>query len=159
MSTPVERFLAAQPRELTRAALGDRATDFFESASPVRFGDAWGEVAREAGVPCPAALRALGDAMAQQFIYFRFRGHQYAMLTPEGARRERALLAELAASAPELGPFCQMLPLFAEDGDTLLLDAAGAIWALPHDDAPPRAPEVPSLEALLAEATAPSLNL
>jgi hypothetical protein len=159
MSAHVSRFLAAQPRSLSRAALGEQATNFFESATPTRYGEAWRALAAEAGVPCPEALVELGDAMAEQFIYFRFRGHQYAMLTPTGAREERRFLSELATSYREVVPFTAMLPLFGEDGDHLLLDANGALWALPHDDAPPPAPAVSSLEALLGEAVAPTVNL
>lgn len=159
MSDALQRFLAAQSPALTRSALGARARDFFETDLPVRDGAAWRALAAELGIPCPPSLERLGDAMEEQLIYFRFRSHQYAMLTPISARAARENLLELAASFSNLLPFCAMLPLFGEDGDLLLLDAEGRIWALPHDDRPPVEPAVSSLDGLLAEASAPAVSL
>ena len=157
MNTSVKRFLDGQPPSLTRERLGERASDYFESKVPTPYGEAWRALTKELGLPCPEALVQLGDAMAHQFVYFRFRGHQYAMLTPKQAGRKREYLIELAE--PELEPFTRMIPVFSEDGDHLMLDAKGAFWALPHDDSPPEKPAVKSLDVLLDEAQMPAVNL
>ncbi|MFO0554271.1 MAG: hypothetical protein U0271_38175 [Polyangiaceae bacterium] len=157
MSEVVARFLAFQSPRLTREALGEEGPNLFGEARAC--GAAWRELAAEVGVPCPDALVLLGDAMAERYVYFRFRRHQFAMFYPEDARSEREHLSNMATKWTELAPFAAMLPIFGEDGDSLLLDNHGQVWFLLHDDSPPQEPVAPNLDSVLLEASPPVVNL
>jgi hypothetical protein len=156
-SDVVARFLALQPEALGRAEMTRRLGA--EPPSMQRWGAAWRALCDEAGVPCPDALVLLGDAMHAHTIYFSFEGHSYRMLSPEEAHDERVFLAQMAIEFPILTPWKDLLPVFGEDGDLLLLDREGAVHALPHDDWESGARVAHGLEDLLARTTAAALNL
>jgi hypothetical protein len=159
MDDVAARFLASQPKELLRESMDARFPGEYSWAAR---GSAWRALANEVGIPCPDALVVLGDAMAERLLYFAFgspRRHQYEMLTPEDARDRRALLARLAHDFGELTPYTQMLPVFGQDGDLLLLDPSGAVHVWFHDDWSGSGRVASSLDDLLAHAMAPTLNM
>ena len=149
----VDRFLAAQPPQLTREAMAARF-----GVSREGWGTEWTSITAELGIPCPDALVLLGRAMADHVIYFSFERHSYAMLTPEEAKVELAFMATFP-DEPLLLRARTMLPVFGEDGDLLLLDRDGAIHAYQHDDWHEMPLVAESLEDLLARTTAAALNL
>ncbi len=90
--------------------------------------------------------------MAHQFIYIRVLDHDYALLSPEEARRERAALAVRGANYG-VADRSAMLPIFGQDGDLLLL-ATDGIHAMAHDEMDVDDIVARSLAELLAEACA-----
>jgi hypothetical protein len=166
MTSPaVQRFLDNQSPNLRRAALEqDREDpekyrdDLLEEM--VAWGESWRLLCSERGLPCPAALVELGDAMANVWLHLRVEAderrrihsepHSYAMLTPAAARDQLDFLLEWSESSVAC---VELLPVFGQDGDLLLLARDGRVHAWGHDE--PRSTEIvaDSLEALLDHAT------
>jgi hypothetical protein len=144
----VASLLARQPAAMRRARVELGRRDLLPLMQP--WGAAWRELCAELGVACPDELVALGDAMAEVYVYVDVDGHAYAMLTPEQARDERAFLATCVTHSPSLTTRTCMVPVFGEDSDLLLLAQDGRVHALAHDD--PSTDEV--VAASLAELVA-----
>lgn len=126
------RFLANQPQAMRRDVVRLFRPDLLPQMAP--WGPSWRALCEELALPCPELVVALGDAMADVFLYFAIDGHTYAMLTPEEARHEHAFLNTMAASYPYLLAPAAMLPVFGEDGDLLLIAADGRVHALGHEE-------------------------
>jgi hypothetical protein len=81
-------------------------------------------LAAELGVPVPASLAILADAMATHFII----AGAWELFSADEARHKQHWLRTLVTDSPCLAPRAAMLPTFVRDGDLLLLDASGAVW-------------------------------
>lgn len=91
--------------------------------------------------------------MAVVYVYVLWDNHSYSLLTPEAALEERAFLRELAEIDHGLAELAEMLPVFGEDGDLLLLASDGQIYGFMHDEGEQRAAVATSFDALLGGMT------
>ncbi len=148
--TSIDLFLSRLDPELRRARVIETRPDLARQMTA--WGAQWVSLAQEIGLACPPELILLGDAMAHQFIYIRVLDHDYALLSPEEARRERAALAVRGANYG-VADRSAMLPIFGQDGDLLLL-ATDGIHAMAHDEMDVDDIVARSLAELLAEACA-----
>ncbi len=92
-------------------------------------GKAYEALAARSGIPCPAELVVLGDALTDARII----AGAWELLAAEAAESSQAALGTLVSSTPCLRPRANMLPLFTRDGDLLLLGADGAVRLFQHE--------------------------
>jgi hypothetical protein len=143
MSRPSESLARAFVRracipldEVPAEALAGEPTEPMQSA--------WRSYFHELGIAAPTAFLALFEFESEYLIEFG----GWGVLSPEGSRYYQGLLAR--GTLPVDRGYAPMLPLFVCDGDLLLLDRDGAVYAYMHDGDIETAPPVaPSFEALL----------
>ena len=145
--TPIVQRLVASA--LTREDVAQHVPDRLQDMRA--YGDAWRACAASAGVPCPQALFELGEAMADHLISIHVDDHGWELLTPDDAMARARSLRSLAAQFPALAARTEMLPIFGEDGDLLLLATDGVIHRFTHDGWETDGVVARSLEELLAK--------
>lgn len=131
-----------------RACIDRRALppEFDDPPPEVSSRSAWAAHLAQRGFPAPESFLALLDEEPAYLLDF---GGWYA-LTPAASAYYASLFAQSHPPLPLDAVYGAMTPLFCCDGDLLLLDRDGAIYAYMHDgDAAVQPPVAPSFEALL----------
>lgn len=107
---------------------------------------AWEAYLAELGVTPSAAFLALLDEAREHRLDFG----GWGVLGPEGSRYYQSLFARPQHPLPIDTVYSATVPICGCDGDLLLLDRDGAVYAYLHDgDTEADAPVAPSFEALL----------
>jgi hypothetical protein len=134
--------------EFARRACIDRAS------LPPEFGEAptrsqrpvWEAYFAELGVTAPESFLALLDH--ERDLVLDFGG--WGMLSVKESRYFQTLFTRAPHPLPVDAIYGAMIPLFCRDGDLLLLDRSGAVFAYMHDgDTEPEPAVAPSFESLL----------
>ncbi|MBM4783056.1 MAG: hypothetical protein GQE15_35705 [Archangiaceae bacterium] len=142
MRTP--QSLAAEFARLacmSRASLPPNFQKPRESLRP-----AWEAHFASLGLTGPAAFLDLLDCDAE--VELEFGG--WGVLSAEASKYYQSLFGRSGYPLPLDGVYGAMLPIFCRDGDLLLLDRDGAVYAYQHDgDTQAEPPVAPSFDALL----------
>jgi hypothetical protein len=107
---------------------------------------AWEAYFAELGMTPSEAFLALLDASSTHYLDFG----GWGVLDPEGSRYHQSLVRQSPSPLPVDAVYGAMVPLFCCDGDLLLLDRDGSVFAYMHDgDSEAEPPVAPTFEALL----------
>jgi len=122
MQAQVQALLATVPRTLRRAEVARTRPGLLWMMRD--WSGQWVTLCKELGFPCPAPLLELASAMQDVYVHCHDE-HGWDLLTPDDARERRHFLARLADVYPALAPRAEMLPVFGQSGNLMLLDREG----------------------------------